>query len=294
MRRCTARRECGSVALPSSCARLAIVLLVAAFATTSRPAQIFAADPPKTSEAGESAGTTDKGQFSAKAAVAFDPKTAVAALESRNRPPKKLGFGSDAPDFSNGFDFADQDRVHDAIAALYDHVEEAWPEMVNHLADKRYSITLARLGDDPHNYTVGAVCFAILSDFLTCPYFDELPKGARARTDLRFLARFLTPDELKKWCEERSTKPLYELQIEMCKSEIDTLPKFGWTATEKEQQDSAAAINRQIKSLSEAKKAMRPSKSYPGIESKVVIDQKTANAIRSSWERARGTAAPPK
>lgn len=155
-----------------------------------------------------------------------DTRALVEALANRNAAPAFAGRWH-YPAFDERYDWREYQRVWSAIGALLRHAEHAWPDMVNHLDDDRYCITLLETDSDyTYNWTVGDMCRAVIADNLSEAYYRNLKPGLQI-----VWARLRTPGiardkkTLKAWCEERRNKRLYELQIEMCHWAITELQK---------------------------------------------------------------------
>ncbi len=141
----------------------------------------------------------------------------VESLASRNPAPRKPP-PERPPVFGKTHSWAEQDRVVGVIKRLVQHAEEAWPELVAHLDDTRYSITY-EVDEVPKNLSVGDVCKWIISDYISQAYFWHLPESSQ-----RVFNIFNVPDvarhgnhALKEWCEARKEKKLFALQVEICR-----------------------------------------------------------------------------
>lgn len=137
------------------------------------------------------------------------------SLVNRNVVPTLVGRkDSHEPVFEKDYDWREQTRIQESIQILIDHVEDAWPALVQHLGDKRYCLTVSMDGD-AGNLSVGSVCEAIITANLCMLYGGCLPDAAE---DLRWSLRFpdiLYETSVKSWCEKRKNKQLWQLQIEV-------------------------------------------------------------------------------
>jgi hypothetical protein len=178
----------------------------------------------------------------------------INALENHNNSPRIL---ANQPIFDVTYKWSEQDRIQRAIQRLVDHAEEAWPEMVEHLDDKRYCLTHG-YEEGSYNVTVGWVCARIISDYLSEAYFRQFPDDSDAgeqafnRLDISHIA---TDGNLKAWCVRRNGKRLYELQIETCEWAILEVPKLD-EMTDADRQKWIVAIKDQVEDLREFKKAI--------------------------------------
>jgi hypothetical protein len=194
-----------------------------------------------------------------------DARKLFDALENHNRPPVLHGSRPDEfPVFDKAYDWSEQKRVASAIQRIVDHAEELWPELVQHLDDKRYCIAF-ELAETPCICSVGRVCGFIISDHLSLPYYQHLPQDSELIFHWLHVPQVARRGEkaLKAWCIERSKKKLYELQIEVCEwamqriPELETVPANDRDYSVKQVRKSAAAIQAQIESLRKSQKAMK-------------------------------------
>lgn len=164
--------------------------------------------------------------------VKIDARALVEALVNRNPSPKLVG-SRHQPIFDPKFDWKEDERVWEATKSLIRHAEAAWPELVRHLDDERYCITLKWWSGHTYTWTVGRMCAHIIFKNLSEGYYQTLMGPAAARNvyarnvHSRMSRPEITDDSetLKEWCEKRSTKELYELQIEVCEWAIQELKK---------------------------------------------------------------------
>jgi hypothetical protein len=145
----------------------------------------------------------------------------VDALANRNRAPEMVRR---EPIFSRDYDWSEYNRAWKAILALVPHAEDAWPELVSHLDDERYALTLRGPSGKTDNWTVSSVCRMIVARNLSEAYYRNLnPEAEIVYARLRSPEIARNKNKLKSWCEKRSKRSLYELQIEMCEWAIGEL-----------------------------------------------------------------------
>ena len=197
-----------------------------------------------------------------------DARSLVEALVNRNPAPHLVGPEHCQPIFDKTFDWAENQRVWDAVPVLIRRAESAWPELVRHLDDDRYCMTLESWSGFTYNWTVGKMCHEIVSRNMAEAYYRNirpLTKIVHLRLSRPEVANNTTM--LKSWCQKRSAKRLYELQIESCQWAItelkagvldDQLPQLP-------QREWIAAIEAEIESLQASKKAV-PFKGFGGEE----------------------------
>lgn len=202
-------------------------------------------------------------ELGSKKAAGIAPKTAlkkraltpgelVDAIVNHNQPPTIIGGkGAREPLFADDYKWAEQERVEEAVQRLSSHAEEAWSELVRHLDDKRYCITYA-LFRSAWNFSVGDICEEIISEHLSEAYYEHVPDSEMVYSHLHIPA-VVREGRLKSWCEERSRRKLYELQIEMCEWAIRKLPTVPELSDE-DRRNATAAIKRQIETLRKSKK----------------------------------------
>jgi hypothetical protein len=154
----------------------------------------------------------------------IDASELVNSLASKNTPPTIVGFYTVKFEACAKFEWPEQGRVWRVVKKLIGNVEDAWPVLVEHLDDERYSVTVDFEGfDERYNWTVGDVCRQLVSRTLSEAYYQELkPRSLNLYRKMRYPGFGINRQELKKWCTARSDRSLYELQVETC----------GWAAGE--------------------------------------------------------------
>ena len=131
--------------------------------------------------------------------------------------PQYVGPHRDIPIFSRDFDWAQYQRIWHTIVVLNDHAEQAWPELVRHLDDKRYSISPLAWNGYTYNLTVGGVCEELVGGTLAAAYYRHLqPENNVVYANLSWPNVSRNMHHIQPWCQQRSGKKLYELQIEAC------------------------------------------------------------------------------
>ena len=191
-------------------------------------------------------------------AKAVDARALVEALASRNRPPKHVGE-EHYPIFDPKFDWEEDARVWRAIKSATDHAEEVWPELVKHLNDERYCVTYESFSEYTYDFTVGRVCHDIILRNLAAGYFESVRPTSKVPNLRLGQPHFLFESQtLKKWCEARRGKKLYELQIELCKWAAAELAKPGaiGDVDEPTARKWIAVIEKDARSLSRSKTAV--------------------------------------
>ena len=197
----------------------------------------------------EAAGTTPKTALKKRTPTSSE---LVDAIVNHNRAPTIIGGkGAREPLFDDRYRWAEQERVEEAIQRLSAHAEEAWSELVRHLDDKRYCITYA-LFRSAYNFSVGDICETIIGEHLSEAYYGHVPESDLTYSHLNYPA-VVHEGKLKSWCQARSGKKLYELQIEMCEWSIRKLPTVPEVPDE-DCRNAIVAIKRQIETLRKSKK----------------------------------------
>jgi hypothetical protein len=205
----------------------------------------------------------EKQKLQAVKAETLDARAIVEALANRN-PAPALVVGDWLPDplFAKNYDWPEDARAWKAFDALADHAGDAWHEMVAHLDDGRYCLTydtvnISSTKGYPVVMTIGDACREIIARSLVDVYLRHL------KLDKPTYWRMQIPDvthdrrKLKAWCEARSTKCLYEMQIEFCERAIAELEKgeFTFAVTPPTRAEWVAAVKSEIESLRASKKA---------------------------------------
>jgi hypothetical protein len=199
---------------------------------------------------------SDNGGKEARKRPAASPKTLLDSLVNHNVPPV-IPEGYTAV-FRKDYDWTERDRVRKAIDRVAKRAEELWPALVEHLTDERYCITWGSEGDE--NLSVGDICRQIISDNLSEAYHRRLPEGS----DEMIHRRLIAPDvachglkSLKKWCEERKGKKLFELQVESSEWAIREIRGLS-RVSEKDRRQATDSIRKVVASLLRTRQAIAP------------------------------------
>lgn len=156
-------------------------------------------------------------------AAKFDARQVIESLVSQNKRPEQSDWRR--PNFPKDFKWTEQERCWKTILTLMNHMESAWPELVAHLDDERYCISIENLAFDVHkNWTVGDVCQELVGRTLAEPYYSQFAPEALDALNLHrelrsFPPRSMTKERaiaLKEWCDARGKKRLYEMQLDAC------------------------------------------------------------------------------
>jgi hypothetical protein len=127
--------------------------------------------------------------------------------------------------------------------------------LVKHLDDTRYCITAEYLDRGTHNWEVGDVCDEIVGRWLAAAYYRNVTESELVYARLRKPDMLRDRKKGKLWCEERSEKPLWQLQVETCEwmlpeiAELKPVPALirrAWVA----------GIVAEMKSLRDSKRAV--------------------------------------
>jgi len=198
----------------------------------------------------------------------FDAKKVVKSLASKNSAPKLTGDEDERkPIFDERYDWGEQERIQEAIQLLVEHAAEAWPELVNHLDDKRYAITY-RVLDSAYNFSIGEICEQIISDNISQAYYIHLLDDAIYNQQVYAVMSspsVVKQGKLREWCEKRKNKKLYELQIEMCRWAITRIPELT-DAPESKRQAAISAVKNQINTLETTKKPVPVKRFFRSLE----------------------------
>jgi hypothetical protein len=145
----------------------------------------------------------------------------INALASPNKLPKE-GWEVIYP---KGYDRAAQDRVLAAEEKLVEKGVDAFPELVKHIADARYSQTT--VSAEWYNISVGAVCRQIIKRQVLPKHSDY---KSRKGTDGEYHMLPNYMDEqggFKQWWSTRSKMSLHEMKVEALKWKIEREKEIG-------------------------------------------------------------------
>ena len=154
------------------------------------------------------------------------------------------------------FSWKENLRVKNKIQVITDHVEELWPEIVSHLNDERYSVTVS-IAESPYTFSVGDVCFKIICFTLAEAHYSHLKDDPSGMIYNRLGPKAMSHNDdnisLEKWLLQRKTKPLYELQIEKCEWAIKEMGKLKKWFSDEDYEKTINEINKQIGELRKTK-----------------------------------------
>lgn len=158
--------------------------------------------------------------------------------------------------FEKGFDWEEYHRVWELLRQISLKTEVLWPALISHLEDDRYCTTVVSSSGVQHNWTVGDVCWELMSATLGESYLKHMnPKPRLLQVHMgrpNFAREKLL---LIGWCRERSSLSLSQMQIESCKWAMDELKAKPIPRVSKQvQQDWINSIERGISELSESKR----------------------------------------
>ena len=221
----------------------------------------------------------------------------IDAMASRNKQPR-IEYADDGYQafalFSPDFDWSDQDRVWKAIRAVReDKSDEMWWRLRSHIADKRYSLTVD-FDVQTHiwNITVGEFCRAITEANLNVACAKHLPN---APGFMPFSPSTVFDKNEKNW----TGRPLYELQIEVCREAIkewkslkstmsshaDHTDSPSHTFTAEEKAKFADAVKEQIEELKRTKKAVSANRILlHGFDTMDHFNAESAKRMRTAYE----------
>ncbi len=208
----------------------------------------------------------------------------IDALASRNPEPKILKIGiSYLPIFSLDYDWKDETRVRQTLSKIYkDASETMWEELVNHISDKRYSLTY--YCDDHYtiNGTVGDWCEEIVRWRLYGPVgqYDLTPQ--REGRSIHLVDDVY--DDLVAWRKARAQKPLVDLQIEICELAIKRIPDVE-ELTSEEKRTMIKQVTAQKGSLQRTRKPLMFE--VGSLDSIGAYDARRAQEIREKYANMR-------
>jgi hypothetical protein len=175
----------------------------------------------------------------------YDPETMIDALANDNSEPE-VRRNSWIALFPEGYDWEEEKRARTAFITLArDEREETWEELVQHVDDRRYAVTMANNGGYPMNYTVGGLCRKIAYHRLCAAFEDELPVNSLG---IPVHPRLRLGDNLADWRAERPTERLYELQIESSRQAVKDIQGIEFLALAA-REESCEKIQKRIERL---------------------------------------------
>ena len=146
--------------------------------------------------------------------------------------------------YPEGYELVKQKPVEKAYAAILQMREQAFPTLISHFDDRRYSMT-CELAGAWYNYDVSQICRRILAEQLE-PYHDFIAGGAEDHLhNLSYTAHFLNDkDEAIKWMQSRKREPLWKMQLEA----------LEWLIKEDQKYDTITDVNMLKKRIDELRK----------------------------------------
>lgn len=205
-------------------------------------------------------------------------RRAVESLASHNPAPEHDG-PRNTPLFDHAFDWNEDNRCWKAFNKLVLKAENVWPELVAHLDDDRYCVTYENFQSFNYDFTVGKACREIILRNLAAGYAKQVDThGDRMAVGAFHYPMFLSDTTvLKKWCEERSDKKLYELQIEICMLTQNDIPESHWLkrSSQETKAEWIAALGKASNRLAETKKAVH----WGGFKGEEITRYSRARAI---------------
>ena len=153
-------------------------------------------------------------------------------MASRNKPPKlTVRGGKCVPRFADDYDWTEQDRVRTAILAVMKTRSDAlWWRLRQQVDDKRYMLT-ASLNETAENFSVGSFCCDLAFANLSVAYRRHLP-AVPGQLPATFCPEDVFWQNEKQWAQ--AGKPLYEMQIEVCRRAIEQWPSVEGTVNGKD------------------------------------------------------------
>lgn len=120
------------------------------------------------------------------------------------------------PVFSDSYDWDEYRRVWRLLRELAPKCDVMYPELVEHLDDPRYCMTAMTPAGGYSNWTIGDICQMLVEAAVSAGYVPHVrPESKVILTQMRN-PEVVGKPQLKKWCNDRKGKPLFELQMEMC------------------------------------------------------------------------------
>jgi hypothetical protein len=170
----------------------------------------------------------------------------IEKLASKNEAPKQVRDRIRV-EYPKDYDQKAQDVVKAARKELVAIGKDSMPVLVEHLNDKRYSMTFATSVE--RNFTVGEVCAMILEEQVG----DRMTYKMRMGADGQFhpfdgyFSRYYTAGRdtqaaFKAWWEENREKSLKEMQIDVLKWTIERERKVGFPTKAQEEAEFTPLI----------------------------------------------------
>ena len=146
--------------------------------------------------------------------TSIDFASLVDSLANRNAEPTIVGGWSAA--FDARYDFSEQVRIDRAIDVILIELDEAWPHLIEHLGDRRYSYTIG-FDETTYNYSVSDVCEQVIHNAFEHGYASALfeLEGTTFRRRDFFSPELYETERLKEWLQKKKEKKVYEIQMEV-------------------------------------------------------------------------------
>lgn len=229
---------------------------------------------------------TSPADIALSSGVRKEAQSMIDALVNSNSPPELVEFPSAVvPRFSRDYDWGTQTRALSAFHWLRKNKsEDIWEELLEHLDDGRYALTMMTDGDisTTENYSVGRICAIIargrllgVTDGLIEPREDGLP-AVPANPALW--------KDLAGWRKKRGEKRLYQLQIDVCQDAITRLSSMRGM-TKEAIEVSRIQLTSEVQSLQETKRAVFRDHFYSGTFS--TFDSRRVKQLWDKWTRKK-------
>ena len=224
----------------------------------------------------------------------------IDAMASRNKAPALADCGDERiPLFAADYDWSEQERVRAAILAVMKTKTDAmWWRLRGHCRDTRYALT-ASLHEAAENVSLGAWCGDLAYADLSRAYARHLPSVAGR------LPKGFSPEDVfwkneREWA--RAAKPLYQMQIEVCRRALEQWPAAGGTEpgkdgpfrayTTEEKARFTEAVRKEIEDLKRTKRAVFVDAIVPWVAAPSGwegFDAQRAKGVREEYARKKAT-----
>lgn len=134
-------------------------------------------------------------------------KELIGQLANKNKPPAQQGAKAH-PIWTKDYDWTEQTRIRKVWKELHRRAEEDLSEIVAHVDDNRYSLTMAVSSGAYYNADIGFICYHILRVNIE-PY--QRPGDKRFEA---FMPYSGNREDVAKWWTPRRAIPLKELQLQ--------------------------------------------------------------------------------
>jgi hypothetical protein len=181
-------------------------------------------------------GVTIANLAAAVAGCSGEPTGPINALANHCQAPKIVRLAHQVvPIYPDRYDWQEDVRVRKAFEELWKQDgEQLWPRLIAHISDPNYAFTRRDEEDMEgftRNLTVGELCEMVARTDLLKPIVQPFrgiitSRPAKQRDLFKVFAKISEPPELrdlKAWYQARSSRPLYQLQIELCQWAIEEM-----------------------------------------------------------------------